>query len=340
MARLIHIQSARPSGAVHWTRVAAVMLAAALMGGGLAAWLAPGRDAPLRPEAFASASPARAAEPLRAVSSTGAAAAAAQPATDAVSCPIQSVRIAVAGAPPQVVCVGTTRVRQLGSVRTYEVQAGGVEGWVLQVDVAGGELVKAGLAARDGRRYTCEAAQCSGLSLGRHDTRGVRSVTLEGLVMARAAAAADPADSTAQTAQVSGRLSVPSDDQVPGLACTGPSVSISAPDGSMQKFCGQGGAGFEVADDGSRHYRFQDHEGQTLTVSVAPDQRVSSVQFGAFACRGSACGGASTNTAQPGNDMAERSFYFGRTPLGDATAPARSTPALIVDGTLVMPAQE
>ena len=77
-----------------------------------------------------------------------------------------------------------------------------------------------------------------------------------------------------------------------------------------------------------------------MTVAIAPDQRVSSVQFGAYACRGSACGGASTSSAQPGNDMAERSFYFGRTPLADAAGPARSTPALIVDGTLVMPAQE
>jgi hypothetical protein len=141
---------------------------------------------------------------------------------------------------------------------------------------------------------------------------------------------------------LNGRLAVPSDDQLPGLGCTGPAVEIGTPDGAVHKFCGQGGAGFSIGDDGLRTIQFQDHEGQTLNIAVDPQQRVRRVEYGGNACEGDSCAGVSVTAAAPDNDLAERTFFFGRTALYGMGSSGRSgaAPAMVLNGSMVLPSQE
>ena len=243
-----------------------------------------------------------------------------------------------------------TRVQQNGSVRSYIVNAGSADGWALQIDMADRQLLRASLSSRDGREFTCETSTCQGqATLGRATVGSAASLRLLRLRLLRTSAP-DSRAPVAGAEPLSGSLiiqaslRIPAEDQLPGLACTGPSVAISSADGSVHRFCGQGGSGIELADDGQRHYRFQDHEGRTLAIAIDKAERVVGVSMDQHACIGSACTGASSSSAEPGNDLAERSFFFGRTPLFEGgragSQGATRPPARLLEGTIVMPAQQ
>lgn len=235
------------------------------------------------------------------------------------------------GGAPATVCFAAAQVQQNGDVRSYRFGAGDAQGWTLRIDTVAQGLHRAELQARDGRRHGCEAPRCdvAGLSIERRGSAAPGRLRLEGLRLAAAAPAA------VGEATLDGSLRLPPDDALPGLACIGPALTMRAPDGASGRFCGQGGAGVEIADDGGRHYRFQDYEGRTLLVHVDASQQVVGVAWGGAACRGPGCLGASTTSARPGDDLAERSFFFGRTALLDGGG----RPMLILDGSLVLPGQ-
>ncbi|MDT7838411.1 hypothetical protein [Aquabacterium sp. OR-4] len=297
---------------------------------------APASAAPRPPGPGAVVAAALPAPPALAVAVPAAAAA-------ADACPLQSMQLSFGQQAGRRVCMGSTVLQQSGSVRSYLVQAGDAEGWRLRIDLVERRVHAVSLSARDGRAYGCAAPDCPGGVVVSQAAGGAGQLTLRQWPLAPAATARAPVDGAAPAVQLDASLRLPSDEQVPGLACTGPSLSLRSADGAVRRFCGQGGAGVEITDQGLRQYRFHDHEGRTLMVAVNADQRVVAVAWQGLACQGNACSGASTAAAEAGNDLAERSFFFGRTALFDTQAPRQAgtaaVPALIVDGTLVMPAQ-
>lgn len=334
-ARIVRMQPARP-GRWAWAVAGALALAAAL---GWWAWPAPPVTgaappasppmvAPPRPPAAAPATPAlpQPVNPAMPAPTQLAAAAA---------CPLQSLRITEPGAAPRTVCMDATAVQQNGSVRSYLVRAGDSQGWQLRVDTVERALHQVLLQARDGRQLGCQADDCGGqVQLRSRPTGGAGTLELHGL---RLAGPGGPV-------VLHGQLRLPADDQLPGLGCSGPALTLGSADGTLRRFCGQGGAGVEIADDGTWHYRFHDHEGRTLRVSVDTAQRVVAVEWPGAACRGSACSGVSISTSTstptsspdtPPDPLAERSFFFGRTVLAGADGQA----TLVLDGSLRMPAQ-
>jgi hypothetical protein len=339
MGRIIHIAPARPGGVAHWLRVAAAVLAAAAAGIGLSRLIEEG-PAPQKPVAQAPTTQAVAVQASKADVDTPAVPVAA---TDVVECPIQALTIAIDGGEARAVCMDATLVQQSGSVRTYLVKAGGAEGWTLRIDMVERAIQSASLEARDGVEYACGAARCLGrVTLDGQQPGGAWTLSVSDLrLLGRTPRNASIDSIDTGLAVINARLTVPSDEQVPGLACTGSSVAIRATDGSTRKFCGQGGAGVAIAEDGHRSYHFQDHEGRTLTVAVNAEQRVIGVKLDNYGCQGNACGGASTSSSAPDNDLAERTFFFGRTVLTQVGTIVASgggpRPGLTLDGTLVMP---
>lgn len=329
-ARILYMERARPGGWAHWVRVALACLAAAAAGVGVIRFIDPPRG-PTRPVVI----PAAPAAPVASKRATATSPATATTPADAVAtpanCPLQSMTLARDGVPPQTICMDATRVQQSGSVRSYVVQPGDAQGWTLQLDLVERRLLSASLKARDGREHACPSGQCQG-SVELVRSGAAQRLSVRGLRL--------PTGDSG-TVVISAELRVPSDEQVPGLACVGPRVSIAAPDGTAEKFCGLGGAGVEIADDGRRHYRFQDHEGRTLTVSVNGEQQVVAIDFAPFGCRTPHCRGASTSSAEPDNPLAERSFFFGRTALSEGSATeSRGPGGVVLDGSLVMPSQQ
>lgn len=341
MGRILHVAPARPGGLAHWVKVAAAVLAAAAAGVGVVRLGDPTPD-PI-PQAPA---PATATAPAPAVPAAPVAVAApvVAEATTAPACPIQSLQLALDGQPARTVCMDATLLQQSGSVRSYVVRAGDADGWNLQVDLVERAVHSVVLRARDGRSYQCAGSGCAGRAVVRGTSPGgVGTLALQNLRLAPARSAAAAATAGAGLAVIHASLRVPSDDQVPGLACTGPSATLSAANGTLHRFCGQGGAGVELADDGQRTYRFHDHEGRMLVIALDAQQRVMGVAWEGHACRGEACRGVSTSSVDPDDALAERSFHFGRTELvrgtGDPRADRPPETTIVLDGTLVMPEQ-
>lgn len=339
--RILYIAPTR--GAAHRVMIVAACLAAAAAGIALSRL---GSDAqPMPPTRPAAASAPRViAVATPAVARVAPAASAS--ATAVVVCPLQSLSLASAmpqgGTAAKTVCMGSTLVQQTGDVRSYLVGAGDADGWTLRVDMVERRLFAAALQARDGRRYACESAQCAG-SATLTQANAAQTLSLRGLRLVMRSPAGSSA--TAATAEagaftLSAELRVPADDQVPGLACIGPSVSIATAGGAGRNFCGQGGAGVEIGGDGIQTYRFQDLEGRSLAVAVDAGQRVVGVELEPYSCKGAACAGASTTSAEPDNPLAERSFYFGRTALFDGGTSGNARPGLVLNGTLLLPSQQ
>lgn len=341
MGRILHIEPARRGGAARGLAVATAMLLAAAVGVGLTHLgdeTAPASlGAAPRPNATApETKPAQ--RDRTAVATT-------EPPSPAMAlCPLQSLRLSLGRAPAHTVCMDATVLQQSGSVRSLVVRAADAEGWALRVDVVERSVRSVVLEARDGRSFGCEAPGCPvAAAIVSQRTGGPGTLALSDLRLVRTMPTGGQAGSVPNEVIVNARLRVPTDEQVPGLACSGPSATLQAADGSLRRFCGQGGAGVEIGDDGHRHYRFNDHEGRTLAIAVDTEQRVVGVAWEGQSCRADGCRGVRTSTADPSNDLAERTFYFGRTALFDQTAAGETTgtprPALVIDGTLVMPAQ-
>lgn len=287
-------------------------------------------EVPLPPPADPS-TPAAVPAPV-AVTPLAAPAAAAAPPAAGAACPLQAMTLVLDGAAGLTVCLDRSRVQQTGGVRSYLMPAGDAQGWSLRVDTAQRALLAVALQSRDGRRYGCEAPHCGGDALLQEPAgAGAGLIVLRELRLA--------AEGRAGEARVTARLQMPGDELLPGLACTGPSLTIGVASGAQRRFCGQGSTALEFADDGRHVYRLQDHEGRTLTVAVDPaTQRIVSVGWEGRSCAGDACRGASTSSSDPNNPLAERHFHFGRTPLyeGGTTGAA---PAVVLDGSLLAPAQ-
>lgn len=292
---------------------------------------------PSRPDEVpvAAAAPPTVTPPAVAVAPLPAAAAVSPSVAESTACPLQAMQISSLAPDPQTICVSDTAVEQTGNVRSHRVSAGGVPGWTLQVDTVEGELHAVVLQSRDGRRLGCEASGCGGtVRLDSHAAGGLRAIRLSGVHL-------EPVRGGDAALLLSASLRVPGSDSLVALACQGPGLTLSAPDGSLRRFCGQAGSAIEFGEGGRRIHRISDHEGRTLVVEVDEQQRVIGVALGAFACRAIECNGASMSAATPQKELGEHSFYFGRTLLREArAATAAARPGLVIDGSLTVAAQE
>jgi hypothetical protein len=229
-------------------------------------------------------------------------------------------------------CVSDTRADQNGAIRTWRVDSIDGTGRWLRIDTAGGKVLSATLGGGISAQFQCKDDACSGITIGRHDVQGVRTISLEEAPLKRAGL--DSAAAGSELARVSGTLKTLPQEQMASLACAGEGVSIVTSDSSSQAFCPKGGAGFEIADNGHRTYRFTNLDGASILVVVDQSENVREVRFEGddrLSCRGAACGvRISAPTAQ-----GERFFEFAGTTLIENR---RGESNAVVNGTLVLPA--
>ncbi len=247
-----------------------------------------------------------------------------------IPCLQQEIELTVDGR-MESACVGMTNTAQNGSVRTYSVETTGKTLRRLQIDVAGGAILSAALAATNSApaEFECKATSCKGITLGKRDSQGVRIVHLQQAVLLRASGAS-PED----RAVITGTLTTTAEDQVPGLACTNEGVNVTAADGAAATFCPKGGAGFELVADGGRVYRFTSLDGESILVGVGQDQRVRRVEYQGdttLSCVAEACFGA--HVSQLGVS-GERTVTFAGTTLAEGSQADGNT---TLNGTLKVP---
>ena len=219
-------------------------------------------------------------------------------------------------------CMGTTSIVQNGSVRTYRVDAiGGAAHW-FRIDASGSKVLSAALGSAAGDEFRCKGSQCKGISIGRHDVQGVRTISLERATVG-------------EQVTVSGTLHTIPEDEIASLACPEQGVRIVTSDSSAQSFCPKGGAGFEVANDGTRTFRFTNLDGESILVELDGEERVKRVAYegdSTLACKRGECGRVAISP--PGGE-GERTVTFAGTTLLETTNGERNA---VLNGTLVVPA--
>lgn len=229
------------------------------------------------------------------------------------------------------VCMGTLVTRYNGSVRSHEVPAFTTPRRWLRVEAAGNDILSVGWGTDERPEFYCQAADCKGITIGRRDVRGARVMTFERTSLALAGSKAAP--SRPGALQLTGKIEIPP-EQLPAFACAGQGVSIVTSDSSSQTFCPAGGAGFEIADDGTKRYRFTSLDGESLVVATDRDQRVRQVQFEgevSLACRYSECGSVRISAADA---QGARRFSFAGTTLIDTESGQSNA---VLNGSLILP---
>jgi|GEM_PF-3172356 len=228
----------------------------------------------------------------------------------------------------QIACGGPLDTMQNGSVRTYRVEMHGESARWLRIDAIGTRVLSVALGGTSARApdFRCKESSCSGVSISRHDAQGVRTISLSNLRLRPAHSGDD--------AWVSGEIRTHPEDQVAGASCPDQGLSIVTSDGSVSAFCPNGGAGFELGDDGNRTYRFTNLDGASILVALDEAQRVQQVRYegdDTLACRGSTCGHVGVSAADA---KGPRTFTFAGTTLIESSAGEHNA---VLNGTLVVP---
>lgn len=229
------------------------------------------------------------------------------------------------------VCMGTLVTKHNGSVRSHEVATLTVPLRWLRVEVAGGTILSAAWGSEQRPEFHCQAAECTGITISKRDARGARTMTFERAQLTPTQSISRP--STQASLQLSGQVEIPA-DALPELACNDQGVSIVTSDSSSQTFCPQGGAGFEIGDDGTKRYRFTSLDGESILVATDPNQQVRQVQYEgemSLACRSVECGSVRISVADA---QGARRFTFAGTTLLD-TENGQSN--AVLNGSLILP---
>jgi hypothetical protein len=272
-----------------------------------------------------------------------------------VACVEQFVDVTAGEKKQQRSCVSRTQTITNGNVRTYRVESQGGAVSSLRVDAAGEKILHAELSMNGGEVFACGAGQCGGISLAPYDSQGARAVVFARARLSRPAQSAQlpesaqstrspppqsspsptqsaEAQSTEETVFVDGRLRTLPDDQLASSACAGQVLLVSQGPGT-QHFCPDSGTGFDLDEQGGTTYRFTNHDGDTLSVSMNRSGALERVSLGNHACAAPACAGVSISPAAADG---RREFGFRGTTLpGNAS---EATPALL-NGTVVLGAQ-
>ncbi|WP_129774433.1 hypothetical protein [Peristeroidobacter soli] len=229
------------------------------------------------------------------------------------------------------VCMGALITKHNGSVRSHQIASLTAPQRWLRVEVAGGNILSAAWGSDVRPEFHCVAAACQGITISRRDAQGARVMTLERTALMRTSS--NETSATQESLQLSGRIEIPA-EEFSDLACPGQGVSIVTSDSSSQTFCPQGGAGFEVADDGTRRYRFTSLDGESIVVAADQDQQVRRVQYEgevSLACRSVECGSVRISVA---NAEGARRFTFAGTTLIDTNSGESNA---VLNGSLILP---
>lgn len=226
------------------------------------------------------------------------------------------------------VCLGTITTKYNGSVRLHQVATLETPRRWLRVEVAGGTILSAGWGSDLRPDFYCQGVECKGIVISRRDARGARVMTFE-----RTRLMAISSNEIRASLQLHGSLTIPP-EQLPEFACAGQGVSIVTSDSASQTFCPLGGAGFEVADDGTKRYRFTSLDGESIVVATDQDQRIRQVLFEGevlLACRSFGCGSVRISSADAGG---ARRFTFAGTTLLEADSGQSNA---VLNGSLILP---
>jgi hypothetical protein len=201
----------------------------------------------------------------------------------------------------------------------------------LRIEAVGATVLSAALGTGVAADFQCRQEDCKSISIGKRDARGVRVIALNNTALARTSAGGTT--SAAGSATLTGKLLTVPEESLAG-ACAEQGVSIVASDGSSAPFCPKGGAGFEIAEDGSKVYRFMNLDGESILIAVDQRHRVQSVEYRgdtSVSCSAVACGGVYSSAASANG---ERTFTFVGTTLADA---ANERIDAVLNGTLIVP---
>lgn len=246
----------------------------------------------------------------------------AQPAAASFSCRGQRLDIVI-NDNVEPVCMGTLITKHNGSVRSHQVATLTTPLQWLRVEVAGGTILSAAWGSEVRADFQCRAAECKGITISRRDAQGARVMTFERTALMSAQA----------SVQLSGRIEIPPETLLE-LACADQGVSIVTSDSSSQTFCPQGGAGFEIGDDGTKRYRFTSLDGESIVVATDKNQRIRQVQYEgeiSLACRSVDCGSVRMSAADAAG--AHR-FTFSGTTLIETQSGQRNA---VLNGSLILP---
>jgi hypothetical protein len=136
-----------------------------------------------------------------------------------------------------------------------------------------------------------------------------------------------------ESLQLSGRFEIPP-EQLSELACAGQGVSIVTSDSSSQTFCPQGGAGFEIGDDGAKRYRFTSLDGESILVATDENQQIRQVQYEgevSLACRSAECSSVRISAADA--EGAHRFTFSGTTLIETESGQSNA----VLNGSLILP---
>jgi hypothetical protein len=221
------------------------------------------------------------------------------------------------------VCMGMLITKHNGSVRSHQVATLAAPQRWLRVEVAGGTVLSAAWGSDVSADFQCQATECNGITISRRDAQGARVMTFEHTTLKSAQA----------SLQLTGRIEVPPETLIE-LACTDQGVSIVTSDSSSQTFCPQGGAGFEVGDDGTRRYRFTSLDGESIVVATDQAQHITQVRYEgeiSLACRSADCGNVRMSAAD--GEGAHRFNFSGTTLIETESGQSNA----VLNGTLILP---
>jgi hypothetical protein len=229
------------------------------------------------------------------------------------------------------ICAETVDVDQNGSLRSYRVDLGESPRRWFRIDAIGSRVIAGAVGGEGDHEFQCREKACSGITIGARDVRGARIIDLRDARLLPQFAVGAAVDGGVK---LSGQLNTPPEEQLASLACTDQGVTIVTSDSSSNAFCPRGGAGFEMAGDGTKSYRFMNLDGESIRVAVDEGERVRRVEFAGeqtLACGGSSCAGVRISPPGPSG---ERTFTFAGTTLTETSQADRNA---VMSGTLILP---
>lgn len=248
-----------------------------------------------------------------------------QAAKPPLSCPGQQLEVALNGT-IELACMGALITKHNGSVRSHQVPTLTAPQRWLRVEVAGGAILSAAWGSDVQPEFYCQAAECKGITISRRDAQGARVMTLERTSLMRM-------HSAQESLQLNGQIEI-APEELSGPACVDQGVSIVTSDSSSQTFCPQGGAGFEIGDDGNKRYRFTSLDGESILVATDRNQRIRQVQYEgeiSLACRSAECG--SVRISEADAEGARRFTFAGTTLIETESGQSNA----VLNGALILP---
>jgi hypothetical protein len=227
--------------------------------------------------------------------------------------------------------MGALVTKHNGSVRSHQIATLTAPQRWLRVEVAGGAILSAAWGSDLRPDFHCQATECKGIAISRRDAQGARVMTFERTQLMRIHSGG--MQSIQESVQLSGRFDIPP-EQLSELTCADQGVSIVTSDSSSQIFCPQGGAGFEMSDDGAKRYRFTSLDGESILVATDRNQQVRQVQYQgevSLACRSAECGNVRISAI--GSEGAHRFTFSGTTLIETQSGQSNA----VLNGSLILP---